>query len=265
MAGKNSVFFALTGIHADGHNYIDSAIKNGVSAVFVSSMPKKIDTNITYMLVDDTRKAMSFFSAAFYEHPAKKLKVIGVTGTDGKSTTVSFVYQLLNFLGRKTGFISTVEYDSSGKAEKNPYRQSTPEAPEIMKILAKMVSNNFEYAVVESTSHGLSEKTSRLAAIEYNVGIVTNVTHEHLEFHGTMENYINDKANLFRKAKDFCVVNHDEPAKNIFIAAASAPVFSYSLEDAHADIYASSITLTKAGSRFNAHYNGTEYKDKSPT
>ena len=225
-AAKNSVFFALTGIHTDGHNYIDLAIANGASAVFVSSMPKKIDNNVSYILVDDTRRAMAFFSAAFYDYPDKKLKVIGVTGTDGKSTTVSFVYQLLNFLGKKAGFISTVEYDFSGKVEKNPYRQSTPEAPEIMKILSGMVSGNFEYAVVESTSHGLSEKTSRLAAVKYNAGILTNVTHEHLEFHGTMENYINDKANLFRKAEDFCVVNYDEPAKNSFITAASAPVFS---------------------------------------
>jgi len=256
MVCKNTLFFALKGIHTDGHNYIDSAIKNGASAVVVSAMPDKIDNNISYILVDDTRKAMSFFSAAFYDYPAKKLKIIGVTGTDGKSTTVSFLYQLLKMLGKKTGFISTVEYDSSGIAKKNPYRQSTPEAPEIMFFLSEMVSNNFEYAVIESTSHGLSNKTSRLAAVQYNVGILTNITHEHLEFHGTMENYINDKANLFRKSNDFCVVNYDEPSKPSFLAASSVPVLSYSLKDPNADIYASSITLTESGSRFDVHYNG---------
>ena len=258
--GKNSAFFALKGIHTDGHNYIESAIKSGASAVFVSAMPEKINTDVSYILVDDTRKAMSFFSAAFYDYPAQKLKTIGVTGTDGKSTTVSFLYQLFNMLGKQTGFISTVEYDSCGKVKKNPYRQSTPEAPEIMSILSEMVSNDLEYAIIESTSHGLSEKTSRLASVKYNAGILTNISHEHLEFHGTMENYINDKANLFRKAEDFCVVNYDEPTKNSFISAASAPVLSYSLEDPNANIYASSITITDSGSRFDVHCNGKKLK-----
>jgi len=260
VASKNSIFFALTGIHTDGHNYIDLAIKNGASAVFVSTMPEKINSSISYLLVEDTRKAMSFFSAAFFDHPAKKLKTIGVTGTDGKSTTVSYLYQLLKMLGKKTGFISTVEYDSSGEIKKNPFRQSTPEAPEIMSILSEMVSNNFEYAVIESTSHGLSNKTSRLAAIKYNAGVLTNISHEHLEFHGTMENYINDKANLFRKAEDFCVVNYDEPTKHSFISASSVPVLSYSLEDSNANIHASSITLTESGSQFNVHCNNKEIK-----
>ncbi len=259
MVGKNSVFFALTGIHTDGHNYIDLAIKNGASAVFVSSMPEKTDSNVSYILVSDTRKAMSFFSASFYDYPAQKLKIIGVTGTDGKSTTVSFIYQLLNMLGSKAGFISTVEYDSKGKAEKNPYRQSTPEAPEIMKILSEMISNNFEYAVIESTSHGLSDKTSRLASIIYNAAILTNISHEHLEFHGTMGNYINDKVNLFRKTKGFSVVNYDEPAKSFFIEAATVPVLYYSLNDSRADIYASSIDLSKSGSIFNVNYKKKQY------
>ena len=257
---KNSLFFALKGIHTDGHDYIETAIKNGASAVFVSKVPVKIDNNISYILVDDTRKVMSFISSAFYDHPSKKLKTIGITGTDGKSTTVSFTYQLLNMLGKKTGFISTVEYDSSGTIKKNPYRQSTPEAPEIMKFLFEMVSNNLEYAVIESTSHGLSDKTSRLTSVRYNAGILTNISHEHLEFHGTMENYINDKANLFRKAEDFCVVNYDEPAKSVFLSASAVPVLSYSLNDSNADIYSSSITLTKIGSQFNVHCYGKNLK-----
>ena len=258
--GKNSLFFALTGIHTNGHNYIDSAISKGASTVVVSAMPEKIDNNITYILVEDTRKAMSFLSADFFDHPDKKLKTIGVTGTDGKSTTVSFLYQMLNMIGKKAGFISTVEYDCSGTVKKNSLRQSTPEAPEIMNFLSEMVSNNFEYAIIESTSHGLSEKTSRLAAVKYNAGILTNITHEHLEFHGTMENYINDKANLFRKAEDFCIVNYDDPAKPSFLSAASAPVLSYSLNDPNADIYASSITLTDSGSQFDVHYNNKIFK-----
>ncbi len=261
---KNFAFFALPGVHTDGHDYISTAVKNGASAVFVSRMPEQIDDGISCLLVDDTRKAMSFFSSSFYGHPEKKLKIIGVTGTDGKSTTVSFIYQLLNALGRKTGFISTVEYDCTGKAEKNPYRQSTPEAPEIMQILSEMVNRNFEYAVIESTSHGLSEKTSRLASINFNAGVLTNVTHEHLEFHGTMENYINDKANLFRKSSDFCVVNLSEPSRQSFINAASAPVFSYSLENQEADISSSSVSSDNDGSVFSVKYKNEILKCNLP-
>ncbi|MCL2294226.1 MAG: UDP-N-acetylmuramoyl-L-alanyl-D-glutamate--2,6-diaminopimelate ligase [Spirochaetes bacterium] len=261
MVRNNSVFFALKGIHTDGHAYLDLAIKNGASALFVSVLPSNIDDNISYIVVDDTRKEMAFFSAAFYDFPAAKLKTIGVTGTDGKSTTVSFIYQLLNMVGKKTGFISTVEYDSSGTVRKNPFRQSTPEAPEITKILWEMVSNNLEYAVIESTSHGLSAKTARLAAVRYNAAVLTNISHEHLEFHGTMENYINDKANLFRKAEDFCVVNYDEPTKSAFLAAASGvPSLSYSIKDPSADIYASAISTTESGSQFTVHCNSKELK-----
>jgi UDP-N-acetylmuramoyl-L-alanyl-D-glutamate--2,6-diaminopimelate ligase len=261
---NNYAFFALTGIHTDGHNFIDDAVKRGASALFVSKIPENINESVSWILVDDVRKAMAFFSSAWYGNPAEKLKIIGVTGTDGKSTTVSFIYQLLNLLGRKAGFISTVEYDCSGKPEKNPFRQSTPESPEIMDILSKMVQNNFEYGIIESTSHGLSDKTFRLAAIEYDASVLTNVTHEHLEFHGTMENYINDKANLFRKTTGFCVVNYSEPAKMHFINAASSPVISYSLDDNNSDIYASNITSDSSGTLFSANYRGKTYRCNLP-
>lgn len=261
---KNFAFFALTGIHTDGHNYIDTAIKNGASALFISR-PLPVGTvlkNVTSVLVDDddTRKAMAFFSAAFYNYPEKKIKIIGVTGTDGKSTTVSFIYQLLNMIGKKTGFISTVQYDATGIPEKNPYRQSTPESPEIMEILSKMVENNFEYAVLESTSHGLSDKTNRLVAIDYAAGILTNISHEHLEFHGTMENYINDKTNLFKKSQEFCVLNISDPAAEIFRKAAKSQVLTYSLTDTNANFYASDISASSSALSFTINCNSVSHK-----
>ncbi len=225
--GKGYAFFALTGVHTDGHRYIRSAFELGASAVFVEKEPDEYIEGLTYIVTENTRNAMSSFSAAYYDFPSHKLNIIGVTGTDGKSSTVSFIYQLLKKAGHRTGFISTVEYDSSGIIEKNPYRQSTPESPEIMKILSQMVENNFEFAVVESTSHGLSEKTARLRDVKYNSGVLTNISHEHLEFHGTIENYVNDKANLFRKASDFCVVNADEKFAAKFTDAADSEIYYY--------------------------------------
>ena len=220
-------FFALPGVHTDGNRFIKSAFEKGASAVFTEEEPEEYIEGLTYILTDDSRKAMSSFSSAFYDFPSEKLNIIGVTGTDGKSSSVSFIYQLLKNAGYRAGFISTVEYDCTGTIEKNPYRQSTPESPEIMKILSGMVSNRFEYAVVESTSHGLSEKTARLADVKYNCGVLTNISHEHLEFHGTIENYVKDKANLFRKAEDFCVVNGNEKFAADFIKAAKADVYYY--------------------------------------
>ena len=226
-AENGYAFFALPGVHTDGNRFIKSAYENGASAVFTEKEPDEFIGGLTYIITDNTRNAMSSFSSAFYDFPSEKLNIIGVTGTDGKSSTVSFIYQLLKKAGFKAGFISTVEYACSGSIEKNPYRQSTPESPEIMKILANMADRGFEYAVVESTSHGLSEKTARLKDVKYNSAVLTNISHEHLEFHGTIENYVNDKANLFRKASDFCVVNANEKYAGEFIKASKSEIYSY--------------------------------------
>ena len=224
---KGYAFFALTGIHTDGHRFIKNAHSLGASAVFIEKEPDEYIEGLTYILTDNTRTAMSVFSSAYYDFPSQKLNIIGVTGTDGKSSSVSFIYQLLRNAGYRAGFISTVEYDCSGTIEKNTYRQSTPESPEIMKILSRMADNDFKYAVVESTSHGLSEKTARLRDVKYNSGVLTNISHEHLEFHGTIENYVNDKANLFRKATDFCIVNGNEKFASEFIKASGSEIYCY--------------------------------------
>ena len=124
--------------------------------------------------------------------------MIGITGTEGKSTTVSLVFQLLRLAGHRAGFISTVEYCAGDEVVSNPEHQTTPEAVTIHARLAEMRDAGCRYAVIESSSHGLSAKTGRLADVLFDVGIMTNVTHEHLEFHGTHERYKSDKANLFR-------------------------------------------------------------------
>ena len=252
MAEKGYVFFALSGVHTDGNRFIKSAHEKGASAVFTEKEPEKYIEGLTYIITDNTRDVMSSFSSAYYGFPSEKLNIIGVTGTDGKSSSVSFIYQLLKSAGYKAGFISTVEYDSSGSIEKNPYRQSTPESPEIMKILSRMVDNGFDYAVVESTSHGLSGKTARLKDVKYNSAVLTNISHEHLEFHGTIENYVNDKANLFRKASDFCVVNSNEFYAPDFMNASKAEVYTYSANTAAP----SSVTMIASGSETASAFAG---------
>ena len=141
---------------------------------------------------------MSPIAAAFYDFPGSKLCILGVTGTEGKSSTVFFIWQFLRALGKKAGFISTVQYSLGGDAQNNSEHQTTPEAPIVQEKLYRMVQNGCAYAVVEASSHGLSVKTNRLGDVPFDAVCMMNVTHEHLEFHGTYEQYKSDKANLFR-------------------------------------------------------------------
>jgi UDP-N-acetylmuramoyl-L-alanyl-D-glutamate--2,6-diaminopimelate ligase len=235
-----SLFFALPGLHADGSTFIAQAIAKGAKAI-VHGMPlDSYDPSVAYLRVENPRFAMSPLAAAFYDHPSKDLVVIGVTGTEGKSTTVSLVFQLLRLCGKKAGFISTVDYCVGTEVLPNPEHQTTPEALTVQKKLAEMRDNGLEYAVIESSSHGLSPKTNRLGNVAFDVGIMTNVTHEHMEFHGTHEQYKSDKANLFRAldkndhfkrgaaVPSFGVVNEEDPASAFFKDATTKPVYGYS-------------------------------------
>ncbi|MFW5844563.1 MAG: Mur ligase family protein, partial [Spirochaetota bacterium] len=181
-----ALFVALPGLHVDGHDYLVDAVARGAAALVVE---RPVDAEPgavlpTVVRVTNSRRALSALAAAFYDHPSRKLRVIGVTGTDGKSSTCAYIHQLLAGLGKKVGLLSTVSVDRGRGIEENPFRQSTPEAPEVHRFLREMVDAGLEYAVLEATSHGLSEKTNRLADIAFDVAVFTNLTHEHLEFHG---------------------------------------------------------------------------------
>ncbi len=246
------IFFAFDGVHTDGHLYINNALDNGAAAVIHSRKLEEYKDSIVYILVDKTRPALSIIASAFY--PSRELCIIGVTGTDGKSTTVWFIHQLLTFFNKTSGFISTVNIASEKNINKNPYRQSTPEAREIHEFLKNLKDSNVEFAVLEATSHGLSEKTARLKNVNFNVGVLTNVTHEHLEFHGSLKQYRNDKANLFRwigkqsgNYANFGVVNKDDPNWGLFKKSCNHPVYTYSMEDTDADLYADSIRKEENG------------------
>lgn len=208
---EGNLFFALPGIHTDGNNFINSAIKNGARAVIYTGEYSDFKEGVCYIQVKDPRLSMAPVSADFYGNPSLKLKVIGVTGTEGKSTTVYLIYQLLNLLGKKCGFFSTVMSDNGTGEVPNPEHQTTPESPAVQRILYEMVENGCEYAVVESSSHGLSHKTGRLHHVHFDQGILMNVTQEHLEFHGTRENYAKDKANLFEVLGEDLILKEGKP------------------------------------------------------
>lgn len=263
---KDSLFFALPGTHTDGNNFIAQAILAGANAIVFQGqlseeqsqdiakaiIKRSIDNEIssqeekfapTLIKVPDARFAMAPLSACFYDNPSQKLIVIGVTGTEGKSSTVSFIWQLLRACGKKAGFISTVEYSFGDDALPNPQHQTTPEAPIIQHHLNQMLEKGCQYAVVETSSHGLSGKLNRCGNILFDCGLFMNVTLEHLEFHKTFEQYRSDKANLFRaldshnhikniaglaqKINSIGIVNLEDPSATYFIQATKKPVYGF--------------------------------------
>lgn len=252
---EGSLFFALPGTHVHGNSFIPQAIEKGAAAIlYQDSLPQSVEEFIALRVqqgkplpplvqVPDTRFAMSPIADCFYDSPSSKLVVIGVTGTEGKSSTVSFVWQLLRLAGKKAGFISTVQYSLGGDAIANPEHQTTPEAPIVQRQLHEMLQSGCEYAVVESSSHGLSPRTNRLGDVQFDGALWMNVTQEHLEFHGTYEQYRDDKANLFRaldrhdhkkiiggqerQVPAFGIVNLEDPAAAHFVRATKSPVMGF--------------------------------------
>ena len=268
-----SLYFALPGLHSDGHDFIDEAIKRGAAAVVHEKELAAYNEKIFYMRVKNSRFAMSPIADSFNGFPSRSMVIIGVTGTEGKSTTVSLIHQLLKLLGNKAGLISTVEQGDGLVEKRTVEHQTTPEAPVCHKLLAEMLRNGAEYAVVESSSHGLSKKTNRLGDVDFDVGVMTNVAHEHLEFHGTWEQYRNDKAELFRaldsspsshkkrsdaiKVPSFGVFNADDKSASFFAAATKQKTYSFSTKGAKADLSLKSIDSREDGNSYEVYISSS--------
>jgi UDP-N-acetylmuramoyl-L-alanyl-D-glutamate--2,6-diaminopimelate ligase len=249
-----ALYFALPGLHVDGHAFISGALDRGAAVIIHQKPLAEYREGAVYIRVKDSRFAMSPTANAYYGFPSRRLAVIGVTGTEGKSTTVYLIYQLLTMMGRKAGFISTVSYSNGGEERGNPEHQTTPEATAIHQLLAEMLENKAEFAVLEASSHGLSPRTNRLGDVAFDAAVMTNVTHEHLEFHGTWERYRHDKANLFRSLDSFShtgpsfgVVNADDNSAAFFAAATKQRTYTYSVRGKDADLSLASMESSAQG------------------
>ncbi|MEM5948440.1 UDP-N-acetylmuramoyl-L-alanyl-D-glutamate--2,6-diaminopimelate ligase [Spirochaetia bacterium 38H-sp] len=260
-------FFALPGTHTDGKRFIGAAVDAGASLIVYQGGLDNIPEGIAWIKVADARRAMSAFSAAFYDRPSEKLRIIGVTGTDGKSSTSYYIWQLLRSLGYKCGIITTVLYSTGGDAVPNPLRQSSPEAPFVHAALYDMLLEGCEIAVVESTSHGLSPRTARLADVAFDAGVFTNITHEHLEFHGSFENYLSDKAELFRRLPDYgaAIINLDDKQSAYLAEQTKARRLYYSASGNNkADLWAKDIHGSLEGTELELLTNSLSKKIRLP-
>jgi len=250
------LFVAMQGGSADGHDFIADAIQRGAAAVVGA---REIDgLAVPYVRVENPRRALSYLAAAFYDNPGRKLTVIGVTGTDGKTTTCNLLYQILLAAGLKTGLISTVNAVIGDEVLDTGFHVTTPDAPDVQRYLARMVGAGLTHVVLETTSHGLAQH--RADASQYDVAVVTNVTHEHLDQHGSYENYRAAKGRLFALLADTVekpsgnprlgVLNRDDESSYAYLSNIAPNHVSYGLTP-DADIYAENICYDLAGLRFD--------------
>ena len=201
------LFVAMQGGSVDGHNYIQKAIDNGASAVVGDRDVGQVG-NLRYIRLENSRQALTWLSASFYDKPARKLTVIGVTGTDGKTTTTNLIYKILLAANIKSGMISTVNAVIGDEVLDTGFHVTTPDAHDVQRYLAKMVDSGLTHVVLETTSHGWAQY--RVDACEFDIGVVTNITHEHMNEHGSYENYRDAKARLFSSLE----ITSDKPQGN---------------------------------------------------
>ncbi|HPX95024.1 MAG: UDP-N-acetylmuramoyl-L-alanyl-D-glutamate--2,6-diaminopimelate ligase [Brevefilum fermentans] len=243
-----NIFVALAGNIVDGHDFISDAVKNGTSVVVgerpAVSMPAFGAT--AYYQVPNSRQLLSKIAANFYGNPAKKLTVIGVTGTDGKTSTCNMISGLLRKAGFKTGLLTTINVDIDHTVVDTGVHVTTPDAVSVQSYLAQMVAAGVQYAIIEATSHGLSQH--RVNDCEFDIGMITNVTHEHFDYHKDFNSYREAKSLLFRllnreSGKDFqkyAILNADDPSYDFFKDQACVVSYSYGIKNS-ADFFASNI------------------------
>lgn len=264
-----NIFVAMKGETTDGHRYIPTAVEHGAAAV-VGTESLSLE-GAPYFQVKDAREALAWLSAAYYDHPARRLTVIGVTGTDGKTTTSSLIFEILKAAGIKAGLISTVNAVIMDEEIDTGFHVTTPEANDIQKYLAIMVDKGITHVVLETTSHGLVQH--RVTGCEYDVAVITNVTHEHLDYHHTYEEYLEAKGKLFtmleqtvdKKAGNprVAVLNADDQSFTPLQAFVHGPFISYSTRGS-GTINSRNVEYLPEGIRFMVPIDGQDLQIECP-
>ncbi len=224
------LFFAVVGELADGHAYIPKAIELGAVAVVCQILPEHLDPKVCYIVVADTNIAMGGIAAALYSHPSRELKLVGVTGTNGKTTTATLLYDLFTALGYKVGLISTVVYKIAG--EDIPSTHTTPDAIRLAQMMRRMVDSGCDYCFMELSSHAIAQH--RTEGLHIDGAIFSNITHDHLDYHKTFGEYIRVKKSLFDSLGKgaFVLTNIDDKNGRVMTQNCKSQVKTYSLRSA---------------------------------
>src|SRR5213080_3370416 len=263
---RNTLFVALRGEKADGHQFIGQAISKGASVIVAEREEK--DPRITCLVVEDTRTALADFSATFYGDPARKLKLAAVTGTNGKTTTTFLIKHICESGGLRCGLIGTVRYDIGERLL--PAIRTTPESLDLQELLAQIANVGCKAAAMEVSSHALAQDRTR--GLEWNVAVFTNLTQDHLDFHGTMKSYFESKAKLFtglgsqkRKRKPTAIVNIDDRYGEQLLDKIDkrVAVITYGM-GMRADFRASNYRVESSGTSYQLDARGKSYLVRVP-
>ena len=228
MVDKGVAFIAQRGVHVDGHDYIPAAVAKGAAAVICETLPPQMADGVVYVQVPDSSFALGFMAANYYGNPSRKLKLIGVTGTNGKTTTVTLLHRLFRMAGYHVGLVSTIV----NKIDENelPTSHTTPDALELNQLLATMVKNGCDYCFMEVSSHAVVQH--RIAGLNFYGGVFSNITHDHLDFHKTMRAYIEAKKGFFDMLPRgaFALTNKDDKNGMVMVQNTKASVKTYSVQ-----------------------------------
>lgn len=257
----NSLFIALDGATVDGHNYIDKAVDAGAVAVIVSK-PVTVPDDVCVITVSDTRQAMMVCVPYFFDYPANRMRMVGVTGTNGKTTTTHMIRHILKAQGHKVGVIGTVHIMIGDTSY--PIHNTTPDVVDLQHILHQMVQENVEYCVMEVSSHALA--LGRVSGVEFDTAVFTNLTQDHLDFHKTFENYLAAKCKLFEqvsapnqvKDNKGAVINIDDSYGHRVMEKTTAPTITYSTLG-KGTLNASDVHMSTKNSQYTVNYKGESY------
>lgn len=225
---EGELFVAIRGTVTDGHAFIDQAISKGATAILAEEVPEERKEGVTYLRVEHTDLVLGELAANFYDHPSRHLKLVGVTGTNGKTTIATLLYRLFTELGHKAGLISTVCIIIGDHEE--PSKLTTPDALTLQRVLHEMVEAGCEYAFMEASSHAIHQH--RIRGCYFRGGIFTNLTRDHLDYHGTFMNYLHAKQSFFDNLPEeaFALTNADEPNGMVMVQNTGADVHTYGLK-----------------------------------
>ena len=257
-----SLFVAISGFDVDGHDYIEDAIKNGAVAVMLQNVDKlrniKLPDNVTFIVTQDTRYALAISACNFYGNPSRKFKLIGVTGTKGKTTTTYMIKTLLEAQGKKVGLIGTIE-NYIGEESLGESERTTPESLDLQRMFAKMVEEKVEFVVMEVSSQAL--KLQRVAGCKFDIGVFTNFSKEHISSkeHSDMEDYFNSKMKLFGMCQ-LAFVNIDDFRGARVKKEAKCEVKTYGIDNG-CDLLAKDITITNVGADFKVKLGDRNERD----
>lgn len=226
---KDCLFIAIKGLTVDGHDFIEQTIKNGATAIICEEIPEKRKKGISYLKVKDSGEALAIIASNYYDQPSSKLKLVGITGTNGKTTTATLLYKLFIQLGYKVGLLSTVENKVNEKVY--PATHTTPDALALNKMLSEMLAAGCTHCFMEVSSHAVVQK--RISGLTFAGGVFTNITHDHLDFHKTFDEYIRAKKKFFDDlpSSAFALVNKDDAHGLIMLQNTKANKKTFALKN----------------------------------